>query len=143
MNNEVSTRPGSATGAGVMGIAFGLAAVGGAVYVLLLLGEGNGFGLFGLPVLAFGVGTLRAGAKVLTGVSYSGDRLSRLALMPASLSGIAIGAMVASADWGRRLVLPPTGRIRHHLPPLGPRRRPVRAVSYEALPRRGLIRAPR
>ncbi|MFJ7203636.1 hypothetical protein ACIQWR_08890 [Streptomyces sp. NPDC098789] len=97
--NEVSTRPGSATAAGVMGIAFGLAAVCGAVYVLLLLGDGNGFGLFGLPVLAFGAGVLRAGAKVLTGVSYAGDRLGQLALVPASLSGIAIGAMVASADW--------------------------------------------
>ncbi|MFI5980267.1 hypothetical protein ACIBEA_05250 [Streptomyces sp. NPDC051555] len=97
--SEVSTRPGSATGAGVMGIAFGLAAVCGAVYVLLLLGDGNGFGLFGLPVLAFGVGLLRAGARVLAGVSYSGDRLGQLALVPASLSGIAIGAMAASADW--------------------------------------------
>ncbi|MFD7027556.1 hypothetical protein ACFWAR_05935 [Streptomyces sp. NPDC059917] len=97
--NEVSTRPGSATGAGVMGIAFGLAAVCGAVYVLLLLRDGNGFGLFGLPVLAFGAGILRAGAGVLAGVAYAGDRLSQLALVPASLSGIAMGAMAASADW--------------------------------------------
>ncbi|MFE6844683.1 hypothetical protein [Streptomyces sp. NPDC057686] len=82
-----------------MGIAFGVVFVCGAVYTLLLLTDGNGFGLFGLPVLALGAGLLRNGAKVLAGVAHSGDRLSQLASIPAALSGLAIGGMVAGADW--------------------------------------------
>lgn len=65
----------------------------------------RGFGLFGLPVLALGVGLLRNGGKVLAGVAYSGDRLSQLALIPASLSGLGIGGMVAGADWDREASL--------------------------------------
>ncbi|GAA0299264.1 hypothetical protein GCM10010302_42260 [Streptomyces polychromogenes] len=94
-------RPAAATGAGAMGIALGLVITSGAVYTLLLLTEGNGFGLFGLPVLALGVGFLRNGGKVLAGVAHSGDRLSQLGLMPAIVAGLGIGGMVAGADWDR------------------------------------------
>ncbi|MFD7559951.1 hypothetical protein ACFV9E_36240 [Streptomyces sp. NPDC059835] len=83
-----------------MGVVFGVVVVCGAVYTLLFLMDGNGFGLFGLPVLALGIGLLRNGVKVLAGVAGSGDRLSQLALIPAALSGLGIGGMVAGADWG-------------------------------------------
>ncbi|MFD7260473.1 hypothetical protein [Streptomyces sp. NPDC059874] len=82
-----------------MGIAFGVVVACGAVYVLLLLTDGNGFGLFGLPVLALGVGLLRNGVKVLAGVAHSGDRLSQLAFVPAVLAGLGMGGMAAGADW--------------------------------------------
>ncbi|MGW7098880.1 hypothetical protein [Streptomyces sp. NPDC054838] len=94
-------RPGSATAAGALGIAFGIVTVSSAVFLLLLITDGNGFGLFGLPVLAFGVGLLRNGVKVLAGVAYSGDRLGRLAGIPAVLAFLGIGGMVAGADWSR------------------------------------------
>ncbi|MFC9293753.1 hypothetical protein ACFTWH_06830 [Streptomyces sp. NPDC057011] len=82
-----------------MGIAFGVVVVCGAVYTLLLLTDGNGFGLFGLPVLALGGGLLRNGVRVLAGVPHSGARLGQLALVPATLSGLGIGGMAAGADW--------------------------------------------
>ncbi|MER5730286.1 hypothetical protein ABT084_18445 [Streptomyces sp. NPDC002138] len=96
------SRPGSATAAGALGITFGVLAAGSAVFLLLLITtDGNGFGLFGLPVLAFGVGLLRNGYKVLAGVAYSGDRLGQLATIPAVLAFLGIGGMVAGADWSR------------------------------------------
>ncbi|WP_030772353.1 hypothetical protein [Streptomyces sp. NRRL F-2664] len=94
-------RPAAATGAGAMGIAAGAAVTAFAVVLLLLLTDGNGFGLFGLPVLALGAGLLRNGVRVLAGRTQAGDRLSRLALIPASVSGLAIGGMLAGADWDR------------------------------------------
>ncbi|MFB7782986.1 hypothetical protein ACFC1D_09760 [Streptomyces vinaceus] len=96
-----ASRPGAATGAGALGIAFGVATVSGAVFLLLIITEGNGFGLFGLPVLAFGVGLLRNGVRVLAGVAHSGDRLGQLASLPALLSVLGIGGMAAGADWHR------------------------------------------
>lgn len=92
-------RPASATAAGAMAIVVGVVVASGGVYTLLLLKDGNGFGLFGLPALALGVGFLRNGARVLAGVAESGDRLSRLAVIPATVSGLGIGGMVAGADW--------------------------------------------
>ncbi|GLX30623.1 hypothetical protein [Streptomyces lavendulae] len=105
-HQPIPRRPASATGAGVVGIVFGLVAASGAVYTLLLLTEGNGFGLFGLPVLAMGVGFLRNGTKVLAGAAYSGDRLSRLAVLPATISGLGIMGMLAGADWDNDATLP-------------------------------------
>ncbi|MFJ6783188.1 hypothetical protein [Streptomyces yangpuensis] len=94
-------RPAAATGAGAMGIAAGAVVAGLAVLLLLLLTDGNGFGLFGLPVLALGAGLLRNGGRVLAGRTHAGDRLSRLAMIPATVSGLGIGGMVAGADWDR------------------------------------------
>ncbi|GAA3386292.1 hypothetical protein GCM10017750_68510 [Streptomyces racemochromogenes] len=49
-------------------------------------------------VIPFGVALVRNGAKVLSGEPEAGPRLSQLLMVPAGLSGVAIGSMVAQAD---------------------------------------------
>ncbi|MFD3698040.1 hypothetical protein ACFWUZ_18130 [Streptomyces sp. NPDC058646] len=50
-------------------------------------------------VIPFGIALVRNGAKLLSGEPEAGPRLSQLLVVPAGLSGIAIGSMVAQADF--------------------------------------------
>ncbi|MEU9029012.1 hypothetical protein AB0D46_16115 [Streptomyces sp. NPDC048383] len=49
-------------------------------------------------VIPFGVALVRNGAKLLSGDPEAGPRLSQLLVVPAGLSGVAIGSIVAQAD---------------------------------------------
>ncbi|AXE25438.1 hypothetical protein C0216_20075 [Streptomyces globosus] len=49
-------------------------------------------------VIPLGIALLRNGARLLSGRPEAGPRLSQLLMVPAGLSGVAIGAMVAQAD---------------------------------------------
>ncbi|MGW6708795.1 hypothetical protein ACWGDE_28445 [Streptomyces sp. NPDC054956] len=49
-------------------------------------------------VIPFGVALVRNGAKLLSGGPEAGPRLSQLLAVPAVLSGVAIGSIVAQAD---------------------------------------------
>ncbi|MGW7434507.1 hypothetical protein [Streptomyces sp. NPDC054849] len=96
-------RPGTATAAGALGIAYGLvvgcAGVAGMVWGLSSFGEVGWLVFLSAFVIPFGVALMRNGARLLSGEPEAGPRLSQLLVVPASLSGVAIGSMVAQADF--------------------------------------------
>ncbi|WCD91000.1 hypothetical protein KPP03845_107429 [Streptomyces xanthophaeus] len=95
-------RPGTATAAGGLGIAYGLvvgcAGVAGMVWGLSSFGEVGWLVFLSAFVIPFGVALVRNGAKLLSGDPEAGPRLSQLLVVPAGLSGVAIGSIVAQAD---------------------------------------------
>lgn len=97
-------RPGTATAAGGLGIAYGLvvgcAGAAGMVWGLTSFGEVGWLVFLCAFVIPLGVALMRNGAKLLSGDPEAGPRLSQLLVVPATLSGIAIGSMVAQADLG-------------------------------------------
>ncbi|OEJ30368.1 hypothetical protein [Streptomyces subrutilus] len=95
-------RPGTATAAGALGIAYGLvvlcAGVSGMLWGLSSFGEVGWLVFLCAFVIPLGVALMRNGAKLLSGEPEAGPRLSQLLMVPAGLSGVAIGSMVAQAD---------------------------------------------
>ncbi len=95
-------RPGTATAAGGLGIAYGLvvggAGVAGMVWGLSSFGEVGWLVFLSAFVIPLGVALMRNGAKLLKGEPEANPRLSQLLMVPAGLSGVAIGSMVAQAD---------------------------------------------
>lgn len=96
-------RPGTATAAGGLGIAYGLvvgcAGVAGMLWGLSSFGEVGWLVFLSAFVIPFGVALMRNGARLLSGEPEAGPRLSQLLVVPAGLSGVAIGSMVAQADF--------------------------------------------
>ncbi|MFI6984002.1 hypothetical protein ACIBSV_36040 [Embleya sp. NPDC050154] len=90
------------TVAGVLGIAYGLivgcAGAAGMVWGLSSFGEVGWLVFLGVFVVALGVALARNGWKLLKGEPGADDRLIQLLMVPAGLSGVAIGSMVAQAD---------------------------------------------
>jgi len=74
--------------AGAAGIAWGLSAFGEVGWLVFLCAF----------VVPLGVALIRNGRKLLSGDPEAGPRLSQLLMVPAGLSGVAIGSIVAQAD---------------------------------------------
>ncbi|MFE5330448.1 hypothetical protein ACFRCG_29080 [Embleya sp. NPDC056575] len=109
-------RSGVTTAAGTLCVLYGLV-VGGAGGAGLLWGisafaDWGWVALFSPFVLALGVGLARNGWKLLAGDLDADSRLTRLLMVPTTLSGIAIGGMVAQADLS-------TGSAQHQLAGFG------------------------
>ncbi|MEU0934169.1 hypothetical protein [Embleya sp. NPDC005971] len=90
------------TVAGVLGITYGLivgsAGAAGMVWGLVSFGDVGWLAFLSVFVIALGVALTRNGWKLLKWESGADDRLIQLLMVPAGLSGVAIGSMVAKAD---------------------------------------------
>ncbi|MCF2531390.1 hypothetical protein [Yinghuangia soli] len=95
------SRSGTETAAGVLGFTYGLiiggAGAAGMMWGISDFGEVGWLALLCPFVIALGVAMLRNGWWLLKG-DGDGERLAQLLFVPAGLSGVAIGSIIAQGD---------------------------------------------